>query len=200
MRCPRCYSNIPDEAAACPDCHLPKPKNSYGIKKKGIVPANRSASQEATLTTKESARTRKANPQGRVSAGRFAVLVGIPLIASLIAAAVYLFVLPALEGGEIEPQTAMMAVDRLRHLPSNDAGLTVDERMMWEIEKARREGNLRGYQGWTVKPVKGDKMKVLIAFSFDQKDNTQQRAEWLADLAQNTFTPQTELAAAVFNR
>ena len=129
-----------------------------------------------------------------------AAVVAIPVIASLIGAAIYLYVLPAFQTEQLEPQKAMTAMTRLRNLPSNEAGLTVDERMMWEIERSRREGNLRSYQGWTVQPVKGDRMKVLIVFSFSRKNNSQQRAEWLADLAQNTYTPQTELAALVFKR
>ncbi|MFY9611411.1 MAG: hypothetical protein WAU45_22720 [Blastocatellia bacterium] len=83
-------------------------------------------------------------------------------------------------------------------MPSNHEGLTVEESVTRELEKSRRVGNLVGYQGWTVREAPGDKSKLLVIFSFDERGNSKQSAEWLADPVSSTFIPQTELAAAVF--
>jgi hypothetical protein len=55
------------------------------------------------------------------------------------------------------------------------------------------------YQGWTVRPIKGTKSKVVFTFSYVEVGEVHQSAEWIADLNNNTFTPQNERAAAVFN-
>jgi hypothetical protein len=82
-------------------------------------------------------------------------------------------------------------------MPSNDPGLTIDARLTREVETSRRVGNLLAYQGWAVRRVTGTKTKVLLVFSFREVGDTEKRAEWLADLVNNTFTAQTELAVLV---
>ncbi|MEK6289642.1 MAG: hypothetical protein AABO57_28335 [Acidobacteriota bacterium] len=85
-------------------------------------------------------------------------------------------------------------------MPSSEPGVTIDARLSRELEASRRVGNLVGYQGWTVRPIKGTKTRVLIVFAYQEVGGTHQRAEWLADLSNNTFTPQTDLAAAVHSK
>src|SRR6185503_13018100 len=101
---------------------------------------------------------------------------------------------------ELDPHLAQPALAKLRQEPSVVSGMNVDEYLTQQLEKSRRVGNLLKYQGWTVSPVRGSKTKLLIAFSYEERDNTQYRAEWIADVANNTFTPQTELASAAYKK
>lgn len=221
MRCPRCQTRLPDEATLCPDCELPKPKRAPGYKAAPVTFVKEAHSTFVAETSvaveppkpiyaakintaknkpKPQIAPRPVSRQSPASRKKLAILIAIPLLVSVVGAAVYWFVLPFFQPEQIEPQAAMMTVSRFRKLPSNEQGLTVDERMKKELEAVRKLDNLNGYQGWTTRPVKGDKTKVVIAFSFDQKDNKQRRAEWIADVAKNTFTPQNELAAAIYKR
>lgn len=91
-------------------------------------------------------------------------------------------------------------LEKLRHSPSSQEGLNVDDLLTQELEKSRRVGNLLSYQGWTMRPINGSKTKLIISFSFQENDKTHQRAEWIADLVHDTFVPQTELAAMVYKK
>jgi len=113
---------------------------------------------------------------------------------------VYLVVFFSSGPEEIDPKAAVPMLNKLRHSPSTQEGLNVDDLLTQRLEKSRRVGNLLKYQGWTIRPVNGSKTKLLISFSFEETDNIQQRAEWIADVVKNTYTPQTELAASVYNK
>jgi len=112
----------------------------------------------------------------------------------------YIFVLPIARSQGAEPKAVLSALDTLRRMPSNEQGLTIDARLSRELDKSRRVGNLVAYQGWTVHRIRGTKTRVLLVFSFREVGNVDQRAEWLANLVDNTFTPQTELAVSVSNK
>jgi hypothetical protein len=101
---------------------------------------------------------------------------------------------------ELDPHLAQPAMQKLMHMPSQKADLTVEQYLNQELENSRRIGNLVSTQGWTMRPVEGSRSKMLISFTFIERDNTEQRAEWLADLSHDTFTPQTELAKAAFRQ
>jgi hypothetical protein len=96
-----------------------------------------------------------------------------------------------------EPKVVLSALEKLRHQPSNEPEVTVDARLSRELETSRRVKNLVSYKGWTVRPVKGTKNKVVLVFSFEEVGGVLQSAEWLADLNSSTFTPQTDLAQSV---
>jgi hypothetical protein len=98
---------------------------------------------------------------------------------------------------QAEPKIVLAALDKLRKTPSKDPGLTIDGALMRELEIVRRGGNLVAYQGWIVKPVKGTKSRVVLAFSYEEAGKANQDAEWIADLSTGIFTPQTELAVSV---
>jgi len=121
----------------------------------------------------------------------------IGALVTLLGIGVYMFIVPLVYSDVAEPKVVLAALEDLRRTPSNEEGLTIDARMKRELEKSKRSGNLVGYQGWTMKPVKGNKNKVLLVYSFDEKGDVQFRAEWLADLTQHTFAPQNELAVSV---
>jgi len=101
---------------------------------------------------------------------------------------------------QAEPKTVLAALDKLRKTPSNEPGLTIDARLSRQLETARRVGNLVAYQGWIVRPIKGTKSRIVLAFSYQEVGDIDQNAEWMANLTDGTFTPQTELAAAVSGR
>jgi hypothetical protein len=117
-----------------------------------------------------------------------------------LSAGIYIFVVPLVYSEHAEPKVVMSALDKLRKLPSSEPGLTIDARLTRELETARRVKNLVSYQGWTVRPIKGTSTRVLIAFCYQEVGDINNRAEWIADLTNDTFTPQTDLAAAVYTR
>ena len=185
MRCPRCHSQLPDAADRCPDCKLPKPKS---------------------LSADREPKARKEHLKGRKS-GRASnrpkwinALLGAAAIILISGVGLYLYSFLSSQPQELDPNLAQPALAKLRQEPSVVSGLSVDEYMTQQLEKSRRIGNLLKYQGWTVSPLKGSKTKMLIAFTYEERDNTQYRAEWVADVVNNTFTPRTELAVAAYKK
>ena len=185
MRCPRCHSQVPDEALRCPDCKLPKPKSS---------PDHSAASHKKIQVKKRDSKGSDSRPKW-VNA-----LAGI--VAFILTAGVgwYAYSHFSAQPHELDPHLAQPALAKLRQSPSSKSGLSVDDYLTQQLEKSRRVGNLLNYQGWTISPVKGSNTKLLIAFTYEERNNTQQRAEWLADMATNTYTPQTELAIEAYKK
>jgi hypothetical protein len=189
MVCPRCATDVTAEALYCPYCNLPKPKAGFAASAP-TKPATHAVSRKKTRER----RPDQPHVQGRK---RRVMVLSSAALAAVLSVGIYIFVVPLVHSQGVEPRTALSALDKLQHMSSNDSDLTVDARMTAEVEKSRRVGNLVGFQGWTVHPIKGTKTRVLLVFSYREVGNTEQRAEWLADLTANTFTPQTPLAAAV---
>lgn len=185
MRCPRCHSQVPDEALRCPDCKLPKPKH---------MSDQSTASHKKKQTKKQSSKSQRNRPKW-VDA-----LAGV--VAVLLTAGIgwYTYSFFTSQPQELDPHVAQPMLAKLRQSPSSQSGLSVDDYLTQHLEKSRRVGNLLNFQGWTVSPVKGSRTKLLIAFTYEEKDKTQQRAEWVADAANNTYTPQTELAIEAYKR
>jgi hypothetical protein len=175
MRCSRCGGRISGAAVRCPNCKLPKSK-AGAIPYKSRQEGKRGIPKWVTMT-------------GGIAAFMLAIGVGFYLVS-------YLTEKPL----ELDPNLSQPALAKLRHSPSTQSGLSVDEYMSGQLEKSRRVGNLLKYQGWTVGPIKGSKTKLLIAFSYEERDNTQYRAEWVADVASDTFTPQNELAISAYKK
>ncbi len=190
MRCPRCHSQVPDEALRCPDCKLPKPKTSSDHSA-----ANHSAVSRKKLQAKK--RDLKVNDSRPKWVNALAGVVAFILTAGV---GWYAYSHFSTQPHELDPHLAQPALTKLRQSPSSQSGLSVDDYLTQQLEKSRRVGNLLNYQGWTISPVKGSKTKLLIAFTYEERDNTQQRAEWLADVANNTYTPQTELAIEAYKK
>jgi hypothetical protein len=110
---------------------------------------------------------------------------------------IYIFVVPLVYSEQAEPKTVLSALDKLRKSPSNEPELTIDGVLSRQLETSRRVKNLVSYQGWTVRPIKGSRTKVVLVFSYEETGGVHHSAEWIADLANNTFTPQTDLATAL---
>lgn len=209
LTCPRCETNVPDEALYCPYCNLPKPKSGFvteAQKKAEEAGPNEPKSPVALRKTRPVASNRTSSPspnrsfsRARKPAGRlrFPVLTAAALV-PLLCVGAYIYVLPMIRSNGAEPKAIVAALDKLRRMPSNEPGVTIDARMTRELEKLRKARNLASYQGWTAQPIKGTKTKALLVFSYQEVGGVQQRAEWVADLTNNTFAPQTELAAAIY--
>ena len=194
MKCPRCHVEVPTEALRCPDCKLPKPKSliaqSGKDKKKNQTNGQRSFSQGRRPGMKPERRLPK----------WVGIAAGALSVALLAAVGVYIYLYFAHTTYELDPHLARPAMQKLREMPSKLPDLTIDQFLNQQLEKSRRVGNLVSVQGWTIRPVQGSRSKMLIAFAFQERDNTEQRAEWLADLSHDTFTPQTELASAAWKQ
>jgi hypothetical protein len=205
LTCPRCGTDVPSEALYCPYCSLPKPKRGFTAATedqpeetaaaehtKPPAAVRRAATQRSRPAKRSTARPGKPKRQLRLSVLSVAALV------ALFSVGIYIFVVPMVYSEQAEPKTVLSALDKLRKTPSNEPNLTIDARLSRELDTARRIGNLVAYQGWTVRPIKGTKSKVVLAFSYVEVGDVHQSAEWMADLTNNTFTPQNELAATIY--
>lgn len=200
MVCPRCATAVPIEALYCPYCSLPKPKAGFATDSVNPGASNTSPG------SKKSAPAVSRNSPGPVNRpiafrarARRRIRPGVLSVAALVAlftAGIYIFVVPLVRS-EVDPRAALSALDKLQRTQSNQPELTIDARMSRELEASRRVGNLVSYQGWSVHPVKGTKTKALLVFSYREVGNVEQRAEWVADLTNNTFAPRTALAVSV---
>jgi hypothetical protein len=197
MKCPRCHIDVPSEAVRCPDCKLPKPKSLIAQSKDSKGKTSSLSGKASPFGKKPLYPTGKRGQKPEKKLPKWVSItcaaVSFVLIASI---GVYAYWHFAHSVSELDPQLAPVAMRKLQNMPSPQAGRTVDQYMKDLENKSRKDGNLVAAQGWTMHPVQGTSSKMLITFSFQEKDNTEQRAEWLADLSGDTFTPQTELAAS----
>ena len=203
LTCPRCDTEVPAEAYYCPYCTLPRPKRGFAEAAEPKPPETEPAQEEekpaVPFRKSQSVGSRTTRPHHSKKQRRLRLpIVSAAALVAFLGVGVYIFVVPLVHSEEAEPKVVLSALDKLRRMPSNEEGVTVDARMMREIERSRRVGNLVSYQGWTVQPVKGTNTSVLLVFSYQEVGDVQQRAEWLADLTNNTFTAQNELASAVY--
>jgi hypothetical protein len=228
LTCPRCGTDVPTEALYCPYCSLPKPKRGFvaaeekpvetqpelprpvpvysapnRTKKGGSArPAKPAASKTEKKPAPGSYTTAKLptkQPRKRTRSRR-ASIYSVAALVALMGVGAYIFVVPMVYSERAEPKVVLAALDKLRKSPSSEPGVTIDARLARELETTKRVGNLVSYQGWVVRPIKGTKTRVVLAFAFEEVGNNSQSAEWLADLAAGTFTPQTDLATTVSSR
>lgn len=194
MKCPRCHVEVPAEAPRCPDCKLPKPKSMIAQNAKSKVKPLTDSKSKPSGARKPGMKPERKLPRWvSMTAGA----VSIALIATI---GIYAYWYFSNTTSDLDPHLAQPAMQKLREMPSKQANLTIDQYLNQELERSRRVGNLVSVQGWTMRPVQGARSKMLISFSFQERDNTEQRAEWLADLSHDTFTPQTELASAAWKQ
>jgi len=206
LTCPRCETDVPNEAQYCPYCSLPKPRRGFaeaaednpeatkfeGHSRPPVAVAFKKAKKESKKPAKRSA-SRPAKPARKL---RLSVL-GVASLVALFSAGVYIFIVPLVYSGQAEPKAVLAALDNLKKSPSSEPGVTIDARLLRDLETSRRVGNLAAYKGWTVRPIKGTSARVVFAFSYVEVGDVNKSAEWMADLTHNIFTPQTELAVAV---
>jgi len=218
LTCPRCETDVPNEAQYCPYCSLPKPKRGFAeaaeekpeetnfkqyskppvavaFKRAKVAVAFKNAKKESKKPAKRSA-SRPGKPPRKL---RLSVL-GVASLVALFSAGVYIFIVPLVYSGQAEPKSVLAALDNLKKLPSSEPGITIDARLLRDLETSRRVGNLTAYKGWTVRPIKGTSARIVFAFSYVEVGDVNKSAEWMADLTHNIFTPQTELAVAVHGK
>jgi hypothetical protein len=100
---------------------------------------------------------------------------------------------------EPDPGTSVSILTTFRSQPSKLPGKTVDDCVNGWLDSSRKSGGLVRYAGWTIKTMRFNKSKIVLGFSYQEKDGVR-TAEWLADLHNNTFTPNNDLAAEIYGR
>lgn len=199
LTCPRCSTNVSEDALYCSYCNLPKPKSGFSAIPAGQHKQQQQKEQPAKPSKSPVAARTDHRPRRRQTQSRelsVAKMAGVAVIA-LLAIGGYVYFAPLARSNEPEPKTVLAALDTLKRMPSNEEGLSIDARLNRYLETSKRMRNLVAYQGWTVKRVDGTKSKVILIFSYDEVDHSHHQAEWLADLDHNHFTPQSELAVSI---
>jgi hypothetical protein len=203
----------------CPYCSLPKPKRGFVAAEEKPVESQPEPPKPITAIKIKKTRNGAARPPKPTASrteklpqrplqkqlqkkprSRRASVYSVSALVALMCVGVYIFVVPMVYSDQAEPKTVLAALDKLRKAPSNEPGVTIDARLSRELETTRRVGNLVSYQGWVVRPIKGTKNKVVLAFAYEEVGNVSQSAEWMADLTSGTFTPQSDLATTVSSR
>jgi hypothetical protein len=192
MKCPRCYGQVSDEDLRCPNCNFVKPNRP-------LDKSNAAGIAAAPVARKNTGRLKPRRAKPKKTRPRWVnIVAGITASLLVVGMGWYIYYFFTHQTFDPDPHQVQPALNRLRQAPSTKEGMSVDDYLTAQLEKSRRVGNLLKYQGWTVKAITGSRMKVVFAFTYEEKDNSEQRAEWIADLSNDTFTPQTELAAAVY--
>lgn len=181
MKCPRCSTETASNALNCPGCNLPTPKGRSYLK--------------GDLKKPDPPRKARQKSEKRAVGARAAALIIISSVILSGGAGLFSFLYLNRAAPE-EPGSPYFAVEQLRSRPSSLAGLTVEEVLEREVALSRESGRLAEAEGWGVQQI--EETRLLISFTFQEQDNSQQRAEWVYDTAENTYTPRTELAASVY--
>ena len=183
MRCPRCYVETSNDALCCPGCKLPTPKGRSYLKNKNNRPEIKARAK------------RKKEPRARRSVGPVVstIIVVVTILVCGIGSYLSLTLLEKPQAQEADP--LYLAMERLRQMPSQHTGMTIDEWLEQAVDNARDSGELVESEGWQVNPVEGN--NYIISFSYEVKGNVQHRFEWMFDQAKGTYIAKTELAASV---
>lgn len=181
MKCPRCSTETASSALNCPGCNLPTPKGRNYLKG----------------NLKKSAPIEKPGAKGpkRTIGARAAALIIAGTVVLSCGSGYFAFIY--LNRAEPEqPGSPYFALEQLRSRPSNSAGLTVEECLEMEVALSREKGRLAEAEGWGVEQI--EETGLLISFTYEERDNLHQRAEWVYDFAENKYTPRTDLAASIY--
>ena len=200
LTCPRCDTDVSAEALYCPYCNLPKPRGGFAFAAEP-QPTETAPQQPAATSKKERRASNRSFDQPPKTRRQIKLgVLGLAALIAVLSVGIYVFVVPLVLSQEAEPKAALSALEKLRHLPSHQPGVTIGDRMSHELEASRKVGNLAAYKGWIVRPIKGTKTKVLISFSYREVDGAELKAEWIADLATGSFAPQNPLAVSVSSK
>jgi hypothetical protein len=182
MRCPKCYTETPNDALNCPSCNLVTPKGRTAAPQK----------DNSAKSKKGKAGAKSKIDWGAIMPGKWItwVLLAGFLVGSGFLAYWYVYSTPQ----SVKPETALNAMNQLRRLPSKEEGKSIEDRMTEELKKAKDSGQLVKYKGWTVKPYNNH--SYLVSFSYEETSSTKS-ADWIVDPQNNIFTPITELASSV---
>lgn len=192
MRCPKCSVETPNDALCCPGCKLPTPRGKTYIKDKKARKQENSR-REGVRTTKElKACKEKKHIPGWITAASIFLSLAVFSAGSYLIATYWPNMQAKDDGGR------QLALDKVRQLPSKQSGRSLEDLLDEEVAKAREAGRLVEREGWRVKPL--ERKQFLVSFSFEEKDNQRQRAEWKVDLNNDSFEPQNDLARDIIER
>ena len=201
MRCPKCHVETPTGATNCPGCNLATPKGKHEKAKAKEKEFNRKTKKVFLTGFLGDKASGKLSGIAESSRTKVAMRVGIILVAIAVTGVVcYTLVFSYWESKEVDPVAAIKAMNTLRELPSNQEGFTVDQLMNQELERFRKSGNLKAYQGWHTRKIRGTESRVLVVFSFKDTEDRDHRAEWMVEVNKHIVVPQTELATTVYNK
>ena len=201
MRCPKCHTETPPAAANCPGCNLATPRGKHD--------KELAREKEYERKTKKvflsgfsfgKLRSSKKNDGEPSRIGTIVRIVIIVVAIGLAGFGSYLLVFTIWDSKHADPILSFKAMQAFRTMPSNEEGLTVDELMTRELDKFKDAGNLKGSQGWHTEKISGTESRVLVVFSFQDKEGKDHRAEWMVDIKSQRSIPQTALAIEMYNK
>ncbi len=176
MRCPKCYTETPNEALQCPGCKLPTPRGQQFVKDKKTQRLNEAKTPKA--------RKQKKHVSKLIT---IAALFGTIMLCAGGSYLMFVYI------PEIQATTnSEEVVQKVMRLPSKQEGLSVGEYLEGQVNKAREEGRLAESEGWVVEQV--DDAHFIVHFLYEEKNQPKKSAEWKVDISQNSFTPQNDLA------
>lgn len=177
MKCPKCRAETALTALECPGCKLKTPRGRY----------------EAELAEERAPRKFRFRIEGKpLHIKPWVSWVVIVASVMLCIVGSYVSFMYFSEPPRPQPPLHQVVLDKLRLSPSNHSWLTVEESLENEVEKSQKEGRLVEAEGWDVRQTEDG--SFLISFTFQEKDNRQQRAVWNVNPMTNSLVPQTDLA------
>jgi len=171
----------------------PQKKTAYGLPM-AERPARPVPSKARPQVKRKAVAKEDKGPSRSAAAARIVLAVVV-----LAAVGIYVFMFTDLFQRRVSGRTAQLTLTSFRNLPSNIGGMTIDQAATAELEHARKAGQLGQYRGWVSKPIQGERSKVLVVFWFTEKDKTEHSAEWEVDVTNNTATPRTDWAKAIYS-
>jgi hypothetical protein len=176
----------------CPGCKLPTPRGNTYKRTRGKVGKPERNKTEARRSQKRS------TPKGKKQINPIIVVPALVLAVLLFGVGSYVAMTLWQEGQAIDAGSLEAVLNKVRVLPSNQTGQTIEEYLDQRVELSRDEGRLLEAQGWDARPLANK--QFLVTFTFEERGNLHYRAEWQVDLASNRVTPKNELAAKVYKK
>lgn len=175
----------------CPGCKFPTPHGKNLLKEKRKKKRAELESIKSVKVFKKKKARRQVKP--------WVAVVGSVVAVLIIGVASYFITISSLQQSEAKASPSQAALEKFRNMPSSTPGMTVDQYLADEMEKSRQAGRLLEAEGWSMEPINGGS-EFLIAFTYEEKDVGQKRAQWRVNPARNSFRAENELAKAVYNK
>lgn len=191
MRCPKCYTETPNNAVRCPGCKFPTPQGKKMLKEHRKKKKAEIDSIKSVKVFKKKKPRRQVKPWVAVTIGVLTVLV--------MGGGSYLITIAALQKPPEKVSPSQAALEKLRNMPSSTPGMTVDQYLVDEMDKSRKDGRLLEAEGWGIQQT-NNSSEFLISFTYEEKDVGQKRAEWRVNPAKNSFRAENELAKAIYDK
>jgi hypothetical protein len=158
-------------------------------------PVRPGAKTRARTKGKGKVKAEAAKPPSK-SAAIVRIVVAVVLFCG---AGTYIFLFTDIIHGKVPAKAALSTLSTFRNLPSNRSGLTVDQLADQALADSRKSGRLARYVGWVTRPIKGERSKLLVIYSFEEKNNLEHNAQWEVDISNNMVVAQTDFAKALYS-